>query len=54
MKFQDACVWSHVTGQNVTLQPSSLLHLLEIERVYLQKLAQVFVGGGGGEKYRLV
>ena len=30
-----------MSGQNVGLQNSTLLHLLEIERVYLQKQAQV-------------
>ena len=39
--FQDGSSWSHVSEQNVTLQSSTLLHLLEIERVYLQKQAQV-------------
>ena len=38
---QDGSSWSHVSGQNVGLQNSTLLHLLEIERVYLQKQAQV-------------
>ena len=33
-------MWSHVSGQTVGLQGSTLLHLLEIERVFLQKQAQ--------------
>ena len=39
--LQAGATWSHVSGQNVSLQNSTLLHLLEIERVYLQKQAQV-------------
>ena len=39
--FQAGSSWVHVSGQNVSLQNSTLLHLLEIERVYLQKQAQV-------------
>ena len=42
LSFQEisAAVWSHVSGQTVGLQASSLLHLLEIERVFLQRTAQ--------------
>ena len=41
--FQESSSWAHVSGQNVSLQNSTLLHLLEIERVYLQKQAQVSI-----------
>jgi len=37
---KDGYTWSHVSGQTVSLQNSTLLHLLEIERVYLQKQSQ--------------
>ena len=41
--LQASWVWSHVSGQAVALQSDTLLHLLEIERLYLQKQAQVVV-----------
>ena len=41
MLQQASWVWSHVSGQAVSLQSDNLLHLLEIERLYLQKQAQV-------------
>ena len=44
--LQAGWVWSHVSGQAVSLQSDSLLHLLEIERLYLQKQAQVTLGPG--------
>lgn len=36
---QGRCVWTNVTGKAITLTDTSLLHLTEIERKVLQKVA---------------
>lgn len=37
--FQGSCVWNNVTGRQVILNDTSLLHLTDIERKVLQKVA---------------
>lgn len=37
--LQGSCVWNSVTGRQVVLQDTSLLHLTEVERKVLQKVA---------------
>lgn len=37
--FQGNCVWTNVTGRQVTLTDTSILHLSDIERKILQKVS---------------
>ena len=37
--FQGNCCWESVSGKTVTLTGSSLIHLTELERLVLQKIA---------------